>query len=165
MVYIVAGPEFGSLEVHKLLIDKVLHGLRSYAVYSMTWDLFRARQKPIYGCTKETKCTNTLLCMSMTCWFLPGIQIKHRRLYPTQCYWIQYRSSPNSSENIKEKQGNANNHTWYGEQTRVKINTLRIFHLLFDLFWCGKNRSLEFGYYAILFIYWLLKLNIASMRN
>ena len=66
-VYIVAGPEFGELEGHMLVIYKALYGLRSSGIrwhsgflpVSEIWVSFRARRNRIFGCDLWTTITST----------------------------------------------------------------------------------------------------------
>jgi Reverse transcriptase (RNA-dependent DNA polymerase) len=56
-VYIIGAPEFGDLAGHTLLIFKALYGLRSSGLcchqqllmYSISWDLYKVNQSPMYG--------------------------------------------------------------------------------------------------------------------
>ena len=70
--YIVAGPEFGSLEGHTLLIDKGsgLCGHQRFVDALRDMGSFQSsehgRSRYMDGCAKEMDYTNALLCISMT---------------------------------------------------------------------------------------------------
>jgi hypothetical protein len=71
-VFVVAGPEFGDLAGHILIINKALYGLRSsglrwherFADTLRIWVLYLAKPTPTFGCAPVKGSTSTLPSMS-----------------------------------------------------------------------------------------------------
>ena len=72
--FVRAGPEFGELEGHILLVHKALYGLRTYGVcwherladFCMGWVSFLVGQSQTYGCETSWTIGSTLAHTSMT---------------------------------------------------------------------------------------------------